>query len=67
MPRTDCTECTGADQMTHGEIIARAFQAVAKVDLHGHRGLTLLSLDEIEALVLAVVILCKSPNMETPE
>lgn len=46
-------------------IFARASGAIAKVDLHGHRGLTLLSIDEIEALVLALVILSQSPQQET--
>lgn len=45
-------------------ILNRAAAAVAKVDLHGHRGLTLLSIEETEALVLAVVILCQSPKQE---
>ena len=45
-------------------IIDRAAAAVAKVDLHGRRGLTLLSIEEIEALVLALVILCQSPQQE---
>lgn len=51
--------------METDEILGRAAKAVARVDLYGHRGLTLLSLEDIEALVLAFVILCNLPKQES--
>jgi len=53
-------------QRTNETIFALATSAVAKVDRFGHRGLTLLSLEEIEALVLALVILTDHVQQEKP-
>lgn len=55
------------DPQSRDEILSSAARSVAKVDLHGRRGLTLLSLDDIEALVLAVVILSKPSHQEKPQ
>lgn len=53
--------------MRSDDILLRAAGAVAKVDRLGPRGLTLLSLDEIEALILALVILCHDHQQETKQ
>lgn len=38
--------------LTETTILARASTALGRVDLYGRRGVTLLSIDEIEALAL---------------
>lgn len=52
------------------ELLRRASRALGKVDLHGRRGITLLSMDEIEAMavVLATFGLVPTiPGQEAPE
>ncbi len=39
------------------DVLITAGRALGRVDLYGQRGLTLLSLDEIKAMALALVIL----------
>lgn len=41
--------------------LIRARGAVRKVDLHGRRGITLLSIDEIEAMAIWLVVLGLKP------
>lgn len=42
---------------TDREILERAARALGRVDLLGIRGITLLSVDDIEAMALALVVL----------
>lgn len=43
-------------------ILTRASKAIGKVDLHGKRGVTLLSADEIEAMALLLAVLGLAPT-----
>ncbi|OJY33170.1 MAG: hypothetical protein BGP11_05460 [Rhodobacterales bacterium 65-51] len=45
------------DAATDRDVLITAGRALGRIDLYGPRGLTLLSLDEIEAMALALVIL----------
>lgn len=45
------------------ELLTRASRALGKVDLHGRRGVTLLSMDEIEAMALVLATLGLVPTM----
>lgn len=45
-----------------GEILARASSALGKVDLHGRRGATMLSIDEAEAMALLLACLGLIPT-----
>ena len=45
-----------------GEILARASSALGKVDLHGRRGATMLSIDETEAMALLLACLGLIPT-----
>lgn len=49
-------------------ILVRASKAIGKVDLHGKRGVTDLSLDEVEAMALLLAVLGLAPTKpgETP-
>lgn len=42
-------------------ILTRASKAIGKIDLHGKRGVTLLSFDEIEAMALLLAVLGLAP------
>lgn len=44
------------------EMLTAASRAVGKVDLHGRRGVTLLSMDEIEAMALTLAALGLVPT-----
>lgn len=46
---------------TDREILFAAAKGLGRVDLHGLRGITLLSVDEIEAMALALLILGLAP------
>jgi len=37
-------------------MLVHASRALGRVDLHGHRGLTMLSIDEIEAMALLLAL-----------
>ena len=43
--------------LTEREILERAARAIGKVDHFGQRGLTLISMEDTEAMCLALVIL----------
>lgn len=43
-------------------VLTRASAALGKVDLHGHRGLTMLSIEEIEAMALLLAMLGLVPT-----
>lgn len=45
------------ETLPEAEIIRRASTALGKVDLHGRRGVTMLSLDETEAMALLLALL----------
>jgi hypothetical protein len=45
------------------EITARASRALGKVDLHGRRGVTMLSVDETEAMALLLATLGLVPTV----
>lgn len=64
--------------MTRAEIVPiaprpmllHASRALGKVDLHGHRGLTMLSIDEVEAMALLLALfglVPTPPGKEPPE
>jgi hypothetical protein len=44
------------------EIKTRASRAIGKVDLHGRRGVTMLSVDETEAMALLLATLGLAPT-----
>jgi hypothetical protein len=48
--------------LTQYDIIRRASLALGKIDLHGRRGVTLLSVDEAEAMALLLVSLGLVPT-----
>ncbi|QBF31530.1 hypothetical protein [Thalassococcus sp. S3] len=57
------------EPLTAKEIAVRAQRAVRRVDTYGQRGLTLVTLEEIEALVLIAVLsglVADAPKEETP-
>lgn len=45
------------DATTDRDVLITAGRALGRIDLYGPRGMTLLSMDEIEAMALALVIL----------
>lgn len=45
------------ERWTEAELFATAARAVGKIDAHGTRGATMLSLDEIEAMAGALIVL----------
>lgn len=45
------------------EILTRASSALGKVDLHGRRGVTMLSVDETEAMALLLATLGLVPTL----
>lgn len=45
------------------EMLALASTAIGKVDLYGHRGLTMISMREIEAMALTLAALGLVPTM----
>lgn len=49
------------DRMTEDEILERAARAVGKVDYHGHRGICLVTFQEIEAMAATLVCLGMKP------
>lgn len=49
------------EPIDEGAMILRARDAITKVDRHGARGITLLSIQEIEALVLMLVCMGVMP------
>lgn len=44
------------------ELLTRASRALGKVDLHGRRGVTMLSVDETEAMALLLASLGLAPT-----
>lgn len=52
------------------ELLKRASRALGKVDLHGRRGVTLLSMDEIEAMAVVLAtfgVVPTMPGQQPPE
>lgn len=49
--------------LTEDQIIARASHALGKVDLYGRRGVTMLSVDETEAMALLLAALGLVPTI----
>jgi hypothetical protein len=47
---------------TNDEIISRASQALGKIDHYGRRGVTMLSIDESEAMALLLALLGLIPT-----
>ena len=55
--------------ITPRDMLTRASRGLGKVDLHGHRGLTMLSIDEIEAMALLLAsfgLVPTPPGKEPP-
>lgn len=55
--------------ISQGDMLERASRALGKVDLHGRRGVTMLSVDETEALALLVAtfgLIPTAPGAPTP-
>lgn len=52
------------EQMTEGQMLARVASAVQKVDRHGSRGVSRVTFQEIEALVLLAVLWAAAPVNE---
>lgn len=50
-----------ADRLTETEMLDRAAKAVGKIDYHGHRGIALVSSQEIEAMAATLVCLGMKP------
>lgn len=48
--------------LTEDQIIARASEALGKVDLYGRRGVTMLSVDETESMALLLAALGLVPT-----
>lgn len=46
---------------TRAEILARAARALGRIDRDGHRALTALSVQEVEAMALALLLLGLAP------
>ncbi len=56
--------------LPYAEVLVRASRGLGKVDLHGRRGITMLSLDEIEAmavLLAAFGLVPTQPGQPLPE
>ena len=52
------------------ELLRRASRAVGKIDLHGRRGVTLVSADETEAMAIVLVelgLVATAPGEAPPE
>ena len=57
-------------RLTQREMLTLASRGLGKVDLWGRRGVTLLSMDESEAMACALVVLglvATPPGAEAPE
>lgn len=50
-----------ADRLTEDEMIGRAAVGVGKIDYYGHRGVHLVSFQEIEAMAATLVCLGLKP------
>lgn len=50
------------EPLPEAEIIRRASAALGKIDLHGRRGVTMLSVDETEAMALLLAMLGLVPT-----
>ena len=50
-------------QLSADVMLARASTALGKVDLYGHRGLTMISTQEIEAMALILATLGLVPTL----
>ena len=54
-------------RFTEDEMLSLARRAVRKVDRFGPRGVTLVTMQEIEAMAVALVCFGLSPNTRFPE
>lgn len=57
-------------RLTHGAMLIHAARGLGKIDVHGRRGATLVSVEEIEAMACCLVafgLIAIPPGGETPE
>ena len=61
---------SNAGLLSMHELLIRASRAVGKIDLHGRRGVTLVSADETEAMAIILVelgLVATVPGQAPPE
>ena len=60
----------GQNMITERQMLERASRAVGKIDMAGKRGLTMVSMDELEAMALSLVhlgLVAVVPGRPMPE
>ncbi len=58
------------NMITERQMLERASRAVGKIDMAGKRGLTMVSMDELEAMALSLVrlgLVAVAPGQSMPE